>query len=678
MSERDPRGAPLPVPRALALVSAAVLAAGVVMTVAGAWRVGVSFDEPYHVLRLQNYFDHGWYLLNDDLVEGSPGEWVHDAFVYSPVSALLMHLANVVLGHEAWGALSTTSEAYLVRHLGVAVIALIGVAGTAAVGRLVLRSWGWGLVCAATLVALPMWTGHSMFNIKDVPTATGYTLVTLALLWLLRTTPGGWRHRALVPLTMNLGVLLALGTRPGMWTGLLASIVGALLLARVLLGQGGRSYRWRWAELAAGVLPALLLVTALYPAVFLDPAWPLKSALSSGQYAVGGSSWYIPNQVIATMPLLLLMLGLAGLFAALADHGWRLMQGRTTTARLLLVVNQAWLLPTLAIVKQSHLDTGLRQVLFAAPAVAVMLVLAIRFALENAQRNPSRRPWHLVLAASCVALVAPTLVQATLFPLGYSYVSVIVDVRRLDPLNDSWRLSTRELAQAVPDDGSFVVCSPTVVNGNSMRYLGHAGRVPAERSRDCRTDDISPLTPYRSFDVDPLAAVGPTFIAVRTGPDLMGRNCTELADVQRTRHFRTVEMSAVARCELVLEPYPEGGVTFSALDGSNYLMGGWTGNRARPGVELLDQAGSFGFALDPELAAGALELTVRAEVAEGTVLRVNNVELAELSAADEQHRILVPAEVVAAMGRDRFVVTLVAPTPDGGVRLFEATVEEPG
>ena len=44
------------------------------MTFLGAWRTGVSFDEPFHVIRLGNFYAHGWYLLDDDLVGRRPGD----------------------------------------------------------------------------------------------------------------------------------------------------------------------------------------------------------------------------------------------------------------------------------------------------------------------------------------------------------------------------------------------------------------------------------------------------------------------------------------------------------------------------------------------------------------------------------------------------------------------------
>ena len=93
-------------------------------------------------------------------------------------------------------ALGTTVDAYAA-HLVVALCGLLGVFAVAAIGRRLLGSWSWGLVMAASLMAILMWPGLSMFDIKDVPAATGYTLVTWGLVELLfQQNPGGWRHTA--------------------------------------------------------------------------------------------------------------------------------------------------------------------------------------------------------------------------------------------------------------------------------------------------------------------------------------------------------------------------------------------------------------------------------------------------------------------------------------------------
>ena len=60
-------------PRWFVWLCAAVVVAATAVTLAGAVRIGITVDETFHVVRLGNYLDHGWYLLDDDLRAGRPG-----------------------------------------------------------------------------------------------------------------------------------------------------------------------------------------------------------------------------------------------------------------------------------------------------------------------------------------------------------------------------------------------------------------------------------------------------------------------------------------------------------------------------------------------------------------------------------------------------------------------------
>ena len=153
-------------------------------------------DEPIHVMRLRNFFDTGWYALDWDYGGAGPGGDGTNTYVYAPVTMLLLHAWSVLWGVEGWHDVATSSHAYHVRHLGVVVIGLVGVAAVAATGRVRAEDWRWGLVAAAVLAAIPMWTGHEMFNVKDVPVATGHTLCTLGLLLFVRDVPPRWPLRA--------------------------------------------------------------------------------------------------------------------------------------------------------------------------------------------------------------------------------------------------------------------------------------------------------------------------------------------------------------------------------------------------------------------------------------------------------------------------------------------------
>ncbi|GAB3196862.1 hypothetical protein GCM10027062_07070 [Nocardioides hungaricus] len=513
--------------RALLAVAALVLAAALVMLFAGGWRTGVSWDEPYHVLRMRNYLgSSGWYLLDQDLLGDAPAPSEAQAYVYAPVTMVLLQAWSGLWGIDPWGVVSTTAQAYAVRHLGLAVISLAALAGVAALARLALRRWSWGLVAAAALAAMPAWTGHAMFNLKDVPVAVGYTLVTLGLAVLATTE----RRRLLAAgsATAAAGVLLAAGTRPGIWPGL------ALALAAAVVLMTRTDVVARLLAMVAAVVVGVGALALVYPALFGSPFDALTGSVLESSRFGGGSvgRGYVPAYLVAEVPTLLLLLG--GLGAVVAVRRLR------EQPVLALVLLQAFALPLLAIARGSNLYNGLRQLLFAYPALAVLATIGIA-ALAT-------RRW--LWPAGAVALVAPMVVQVQLFPYNYAYASLpaailapSVGERRPEYQlpTDYWRTSVRELAPEVPE-GGFVLCQPYLVDGAFVRRGNDGGN-------DCSTDVIGPLAPYDSRRSGTWDAAPTQWLAIVSGGDRIGDNCTRLADVTRPMYWRTMTMSYVARCE---------------------------------------------------------------------------------------------------------------------------------
>ena len=97
-------------PRGLVLAAGVALGVGVTIAVAGAWRTGVSWDETYHVMRMRNFLDHGWFLLDADLDRGTPGPWVEQLHVYGPVTMIVLHAWSLLLGVDQPGQVSTTAQ----------------------------------------------------------------------------------------------------------------------------------------------------------------------------------------------------------------------------------------------------------------------------------------------------------------------------------------------------------------------------------------------------------------------------------------------------------------------------------------------------------------------------------------------------------------------------------------
>jgi len=190
----------------LTAVAAAVLVLGTVQLFAGALAAGVTLDEPLHVERATSWIDNGWYVPERDLADGrpDPDNPAATPYVYGPAFEAVAHLANFVVGNEALDEISHSAGAYSVRHLTVALLALLGVAAVGFAVSLLTRSPRFGIWAAAGLLAVPEWTGQGFFNPKDIPVAAGYTLVTLALVLALRGAPADRRR------TLAIGALLLL------------------------------------------------------------------------------------------------------------------------------------------------------------------------------------------------------------------------------------------------------------------------------------------------------------------------------------------------------------------------------------------------------------------------------------------------------------------------------------
>jgi hypothetical protein len=620
-----------------------VVVAGVAMGVLGALRSGISWDEPYHVMRLGNYFEHGWFAL-DWAVEGD-GSTSPDAntVVYGPVAMLLLHGLTVLVGVEDWSSVATTPAAYDVRHLGVLLIGLAGTAAAATTTRILLGSWRWALVTAAALLALPMWTGHLMFNVKDVPVATGYTVMTLALVCMV--APVESRRRLRVG-GLAAGIVLMVGTRPAMSTAVVAGLV--VLAVGVAVAEPSGNARAALAEAAGGLAAAAAVLVLVYPNVFAHPANLIASAQQSADFREGGGAGlgYLPFYVVAQTPLLLLLLFAVGVVTAarFVRRHWRTDTSQAT--RLLLVGAQLAALPLVAVAKNSDLYNGLRQLLFASPAWAVLVTVGLAAALRWGRATGRAR---LVGAMAVLALAAPTADQALLFPYQYTYYNVALDVTGVHVQSDYWRTSVPELLPSIPTDGQ-IVCGPTRTGPEDDPSRMVAGRYTSDSSVDCRTDPLGPLSSAWTAERLPLGSALPhdTFYALIDRDHEVPANCTRLAAVDRDRHGRQVAMTYVARCRLDPAPLGLAPVAFeSPARETNmvpelwaYAAEGWVMRESASAVDAEGMSASLTFEAPPACADRPCALVLDADGPADLVATVNDVPAEIVPAADPVTRLV--------------------------------------
>ncbi|MGN6576925.1 MAG: hypothetical protein ACTHKG_14690, partial [Nocardioides sp.] len=509
-------------------------------------------------------------------------------------------------------------------HVGVAVIAVLGLISVAALGRLILRHWGWGVIAAAVLSSLPMWTGHSMFNVKDIPVATGYTMATLGLGLIVRRTPARYQSSGTWgSIALGAGAVLAVGTRPGIWPGIALSVIVALLFV-ALPGQsagvttGCLRERRQFLQIFVALLSAFVVLLLVYPNAFQHPLELLRgSASSSAKYRGGfGSPLYVPAHVLTEVPLVQLALAGVAVFAILstAIRQGRCLSDRSTVGALLLL--QAGALPLVAMLTHADLYNGLRQLLFAAPAVATLSAVGI-------SRIRAWRWAGVAVGVVCVSMLATTVDQLRLFPYNYTYYNSLTDLTGIRPETDYWRTSVRELAPTIPEDGR-VVCSPFEIDGRAVRYS-------FDGNADCATDPIGPLMPVNRLRKARAArSLDPTeFWAVVERRASVAKNCEEIASVTRKLRLRTLVMSYVARCQLDFPEYPRGGIYFGRPPmGWQYLPVGWSTRPFGRGVTASEGEATVAMTLPREMHNRSIRVQVGCASAGAFSVMVNGVKLA--------------------------------------------------
>lgn len=549
----------------LSAVAVVVLALGAGQLVGGAFASGVTIDEPIHQDRIVAWLDDGWYV---------PGIWQEDGepdpesqystpFVYGPATALFGHTVNAIVGNEAWDDAESTAAAYDVRHL---IVALIGMLAVAAVGvgvNLLTRSRVLGLWAAAGLLAVPRFTGHAFFNIKDVPAASGYTLITVALLIALAERPdepASRRRQVAIGAAIGGGILVAAGSRLSLWLPF-AIALGTYAVLRAAQAKLGGITRGHGTDVAIGIgaLAGFLAVAAIYPNVARTPIELLSESVSnSADYSYSGDTltagsllserpplWYLPAWIGGTYPLLLGLLALLGAGAGL----WRLARAKASIwgrrdLGLLLVAQQAVMLPLAVLVNGGLMYNGLRQHLYVLPALAIFGGLGAWYLLRWARARRSRRWGPAAVGVLCLALIVPMAAQTLLFPYNYTYVNPAAAIGGVNGRweTDYWGASAPEALSRIPLNVT-VRCSSLEDPSEPDEEVAFSG---------CTGDRYESELDELGTDVAAESLRGPSsiwVIARRRGLERPPPYCEEADDVTRWMWGDEVTMAYVLRCD---------------------------------------------------------------------------------------------------------------------------------
>ena len=530
----------------------------------GAILGGISWDEPNHVFMLQGWFETGYYA-EAAFAKTEPER----VLVFGPVSDLIGHMVAVILRVEAWGSPTLSAPSYFARHLATALVGLIAVAAVVATGRLILGSWRWGILAGATLSSIPMWTGLSMFDHKDIGSATGlmvFALGLILLLWREQTLIGLWSAAAGV--LMSAGVVLSVGTRISMIVPIALSAVVALSVAlvcsirRSTLRSALTSFLLWIVVIVTSLAVAYGLLFLIYPLVFANPFDSLALSVQQSSnfqiYPYRPPRSYVIEWFFIQTPFIITVFAVVGTAISIRLVVRGVFSRRLATfsavplAGLSVILINAFAVPLYVIIVNSILYHSIRHLLFIYPAVALLAtfgvwgLLTIGVRLRDAQWKPFA---NLILITALVGMLIPTIDQTRLFPYAYAYFNPIARVIGIEGRwpTDYWRTSWRELYTRVSTN-EFAVCPDSILFEDNI-----ASGWPIDQSFSCEYE--TKVNPFFTEAPEYNSDTGRFwFLRENSGAIYVPENCALYDRVARPLGFGTITLSYLGYCEYVPSP----------------------------------------------------------------------------------------------------------------------------
>jgi hypothetical protein len=308
------------------------------------------------------------------------------------------------------------------------------------------------------------------------------------------------------------------------------------------------------------------------------------------------------------------------------------------------------------------LYSGVRQLLFLTPVIAILAIAALRMLLMWLGTKKSQLWTSMTWAGVALGLTVPLLGQIMLFPYSYTYFNTATALR---PINgnwdlDGWWLSGRELVESGP------LAARTVCVESEQRPVA-----------DCvKPGILAPFLPLTTAPTSLIDLADDEYLALTRFEGNLGNDtCRDVYSVDRMLYWRDVTLSRASVCAVGLSEMPDGGITFSSdvprqdpglLWGEDpYLKWGWGGSDPN-GVAMTAQSAVLGFEIGEDQLGqdSILSLTGRLDPIEGITepirVSINGVEVGNIGPTaggeDVSQSFLIPAGAPAGNGQSRVLV----------------------
>ncbi len=332
-----------------------------------------------------------------------------------------------------------SSSAVAVRNAAVFLVSILAYVGLWISLRTTTSSKRIARVSTALLVLSPAFVGNSFFNEKDIPLASGMILL-IAALSIAYCSESLLQTRRSFAWCLCLGLLLTLGTRPGIWP--------IVMVIQVVVAQR----LWRVGHLRLLIKPAALALVVLFATngyLLRNPIWWWGNGLSvsrkfpssvpvvvNGEFMAPTTRWFGPFMLLLQTPIVV-GLGFVIALILLLIRVFRSLLRRSMPDRDLVPIVIAFGVgagPVLiGSLSGSALYDAARQYLFVFP----LLTLIAGFALNALSKvGRSRLTKGIFGTLLTVGLVAPTISVIQLFP--YLHVYQNESAIFFDQPSDNW------------------------------------------------------------------------------------------------------------------------------------------------------------------------------------------------------------------------------------------------
>jgi len=503
------------------------------------FNIGMNIDEPFHLNQAQLWLNNFSYITQDDTVH---------SYTYGPLIGILLSLGNFIVGNGPINFYINSPLTFQLNHLMIAGIGVIGSISFLLLNNKIKTAPKIGYLSIVLLMSIPLWTGNSFHNIKDTPSAVGYTLATLGCFVVtisLKNNTFKIRHLVII----YFGLLFVLGTRPALLLPVLVTLFLSLFYVKFVLKK---SSTLLLKVFLLTMIPTLVSFFILLPQFISSPIESFKTTfltstnfpwngliLTAGQLLEPSFNFsYFFKWYFAQTPLLIWLFSIIGLLYYL------LIIVRSPKTDLFILSSlffiQFSLLPLYLLLTSSPIYNGLRHILFIYPAIAFFAALGIYFLLKVFKDKH-----FLVSVIVLIGIVVPNVEAIRLLPYQQVYYNPIISLFynvATDWETEYYGLSAREAFQHLPSNGNLAKTSDWV--WEDPAFLQERGLRTS--NVDLKETDywlISGIYSYTDGDSRqrmlkskaPLEALKPA--------------CSAEYVVTRKLRLETIPMSFIARCQ---------------------------------------------------------------------------------------------------------------------------------